>query len=196
MPQVVAKLLELVEDHQVLAGFAQLPALVEDFFDVRFAARGGDHLAGDLGEPLEALAAHPFGQDGDRLAGQQGRIVGAAAAEVAGGRPDSFLGGRVELAGHQARDQAAEGRADFMRAGGEPFADQGDNARRRCRSGWWATRCNSRRQNRRPEATGSFFQVMRNRLRGFTSHKPVAAQLRLDFGRERSAGFSSGQRLG
>ncbi len=127
VPQVIAKLLELVEDHQVLAGLAQLPALVEDFFDIRFAAGGGDHFAGDLGQPLEALAAHAFGQDGDRLAAQQGRVIGAAAAEVAGGGPDGFLGGGVELAGDQAGDQAAEGRADFVRAGGEPFADQGDD---------------------------------------------------------------------
>jgi hypothetical protein len=34
VPQVVAELLELVEDHQVLAGAAQLPALVEDLLDV------------------------------------------------------------------------------------------------------------------------------------------------------------------
>ena len=39
MPQVVAELLELVEDHQVLARVAQFLALVENFLDVGFAAR-------------------------------------------------------------------------------------------------------------------------------------------------------------
>ncbi len=38
MPQVVAKLFKLVEDHQILAGLAQFPAFIEDLFDIRFAA--------------------------------------------------------------------------------------------------------------------------------------------------------------
>ena len=40
VPEVVAELIELVEDHQVLAGIAQLPALVEDLFDVRTRCPG------------------------------------------------------------------------------------------------------------------------------------------------------------
>ncbi len=130
VPQVVAKFLELVEDHQVLTGAAQLPALVEDLFDVRFAAGRGNHFTGDLGEPIEALAAHPLRQDSDRLAAQQSRVIGAAPAEVAGGRPDRFLAGGVELTGDQAGDQAAESRADFVRSGREPFTNQNDDARR------------------------------------------------------------------
>ena len=36
VPEVIAKLFELVEDHQVLPRFSQFPAFIEDFFDVQF----------------------------------------------------------------------------------------------------------------------------------------------------------------
>lgn len=39
----------------------------------------------------------------------------------------------VELTRDQPRDQAAEGRANFMRACGEPFAYEGDDAGRHAR---------------------------------------------------------------
>ena len=103
VPQHVAELFELVEDHQVLARAAQFPALVEDFLDVAFGARGRDDLARDLRQPLEAFLAHAFGQDRDRLAAHQRRVVRAAAAVVAGRGPDGLLSRRVELAGDQPR---------------------------------------------------------------------------------------------
>ncbi len=84
VPQVVAELIELVEDHQVFTGFAQLPGLVKDLLDVGLAAGGLDHFASDIGQPIEALLAHALRQNGHRFATQQRRIVGAAAAVVAG----------------------------------------------------------------------------------------------------------------
>ncbi len=128
VPQVIAELFELIEDHQVLAGAAQFPALVEDFLDVAFGAGRGDDFARDLGQPLETLAAHAFRQNRDRLAGQQRRVVRAAAAVVAGAGPHGLLRRRVELPGDQSRHETAEGRADLVRAGGEPLA----NEARRC----------------------------------------------------------------
>ena len=71
VPQVVAELLELVEDHQVLAGLAQLPAFVEDFLHVRLGSGGLDGLTGDFFKPLEAFPAHALRQDGDGSAAQQ-----------------------------------------------------------------------------------------------------------------------------
>ncbi len=130
VPQVIGEFLELVEDHQVLPRGAQFLALVEDLLDVGLAARRFDRLTRDLRQPLEALAGHALRQDGDRLAGQQRRIVRAAPAVVTGGGPDRLLRGRVELAGHQPRHEAGEGRPDLVRAGREPLADDGDDARR------------------------------------------------------------------
>ena len=195
VPQIIAKLLELVEDHQILAGLAQLPAFIENFFYVQFAARGGDHLAGNFGKPLKALLAHAFGQDGDRLAAQQGRVIRAAAAVIAGRRPDGFLRGRVELPGHQARDQAAERRADFMRAGGEPFAHQGDHPRRG------------------PGQAGGQFNVVHSAEAAAGGHRlifpgdaeqvqrgdipqPHILERRANLGRHAAWGLSSAQRLG
>jgi hypothetical protein len=130
MPQVVAELLELVEDHQVLPRGAQFLAHVEDLLDVGLAARRLDRLAGDLRQPLEALARHALRQDGDGFAAQQRGIIRAAPAVVAGGGPDRLLRRRVELTGHQPRDEAGEGRPHLVRAGREPLADDGDDARR------------------------------------------------------------------
>ena len=128
VPQVVAELLELVENHQVLAGFAQFPALVEDFLDVRFGAWGLDGFPSDVCQPLEAFLAHAFRQDGDGGAGQQSGIIRAAAAEVARGRPDGFLRRRVELTGDQPRHETAECRSDLVRPGREPLAHQHHDA--------------------------------------------------------------------
>ncbi|MPN49749.1 hypothetical protein SDC9_197371 [bioreactor metagenome] len=71
VPEVVAHLLELIEDHHVVPGGAQLPGLVKDFLHVGLAAGGGDHLAGDLAEPLEPLPAHLGGQNGHGVHRQQ-----------------------------------------------------------------------------------------------------------------------------
>ena len=127
MPQGVAHLGELVEDHH--AGILlELPGLVEDLLDVGLAARGGDDLAGDGLQPVKAFLGHILRQDGDGVAGQQLGVERAAAAVVAGGGPDSVMIGGVELAGHEARGQAAEGRADLVAAGGEPLAGHGEDA--------------------------------------------------------------------
>ena len=91
---------------------------------LRLAARRLDDLAGHALEPLEALPAHPLGEDGDRLAGQQVGVVGAAAAVVAGRRPHGLLGRRIELTGDQTGNQAAEGGADLVGAGREPLAHE------------------------------------------------------------------------
>ena len=129
VPAGVAELVELVEDDAVGPGFADLPALVVDLLDVGFAARGGDDLGADLLQPVEALAAHPLGQDGHGGAAHEIGIEGAAAAVVAGRRPDRLVEGRVELAADQARHQAAVGGADLVGAGGEPLADEQHDAR-------------------------------------------------------------------
>ncbi len=130
MPEVVAELIELVEDHQVFSGFAEFPAFIEDFFDVGLRTGGLDGLAGDAGQPFETFLAHFFRQDGDRFAGQQGGVISTAAAVVAGGGPNGFLLGGVELPRHKAGHQAAKRCADFMGAGGEPLAHEGDDPRR------------------------------------------------------------------
>jgi len=126
---VVAELVELVEDDEVLARSPQFPALVEDFLDVALAARRRNDLACNLRQPLEPLAAHAFRQDGNGLTAEQRGIVRAPAAVVAGGGPDGLLRRRVELTRDQPRDEAAERRADLVRAGGEPFADEDKDTR-------------------------------------------------------------------
>ena len=68
MPKVVAHLIELVEDHQVLAAAAQFPAFIKDLFHVGFGPGRGNHFSGNGLQPLKALAAHAFRQDGDGLA--------------------------------------------------------------------------------------------------------------------------------
>ena len=129
MPQGVAHLGELVEDHH--AGILlEFPSLVEDFLDVGLAARGGDDLASDGLQPVKAFLGHILRQNGDGVAGQQLGVERAAAAVVAGGGPNSVMIGGVELAGHETRGQAAEGSADLMAAGREPLAGHGQNAAR------------------------------------------------------------------
>ncbi len=130
VPQVIAELLELVEDHQVLSRFSQFPALVKNLFHIRFGAGSLDGLARDFGQPLEAFAGHALGQDSDGIASQQSRIVRAAAAVIARGRPHRFLRRRIELTCDQPRHQAGKRGADFVRAGWEPLANDGDDARR------------------------------------------------------------------
>ena len=106
-----------------------LPALVVDFFDVRFAAGRLDDFGADRLEPLEAFARHLLGQDRDRRAAQQRRIERAAAAVVSGAGPDGFLRRGIELTGDQPRHEAAERRADFVCAGREILADEADDPR-------------------------------------------------------------------
>ncbi len=127
MPNGVAELLELVEDHAVGPRAADFPALVVNLFDVRFAARRGNHLGADLLQPLEPLAAHFFGQNGDGRAAHESRIERAAAAEVAGAGPNGFVLRGIELAAHQFRNEAAKRGADFVRTGRKEFADQADD---------------------------------------------------------------------
>ena len=134
MPQGVAHLGELVEDHH--AGILlELPGLVEDLLDVGLAARGGDDLTGDGLQPVKAFLGHILRQNGDGVAGQQLGVERAAAAVVAGGGPYSVMIGGVELAGHKTRSQAAEGSADLMAAGREPLAGHGQNAARNAGNG-------------------------------------------------------------
>ena len=126
VPQGVAHLLELVEDH-VLGVLLQLVGLVEDLLHVGLAAGGGDDLGADLMEPVEPLLAHLRRQDGHALGPQQPGVEGAAAAVVAGGGPHGLVLVHVELAGHQPGGQAAEGGAHLVAAGGEPLAHHGDD---------------------------------------------------------------------
>jgi hypothetical protein len=129
MPDRVPQLLELVEDHALRAGAADLPAPVVDLLDVRLAAGRRDDLGPDLLEPVEALAAHLLGQDADRVGTQQRAVEGTAATEVPGGRPDGLLRRRVEAAGHERRHEAAEARTDLVRPRREPLADDPDDPR-------------------------------------------------------------------
>ena len=128
VPDAVAEFLELVEDHDLVPAFAaQFPALVVDFLDVGLGARRGDDFVRvDAAEPLEALLAHALGQDRDGGAGEQRAVVGAAAAVVAGGGPYGLLRGGVEVAADEARDEAAVGGADLVRAGREVAAREAD----------------------------------------------------------------------
>ena len=129
VPDAVAHLFKLVEDHDVLAGGLELPGFVENLFDVALAAGGCDDFARDGLEPIKALFAHLGGQDRDRLASQQCGVVRAATAIVAGARPNGLVVRRVKLTCHEARHEAAERCADLMAARGEPFAGEDDDAR-------------------------------------------------------------------
>ena len=113
-----------------------------------------------------------LGQDGDRGAAEEGAIEGAAAAVVAGAGPDGFLRGGIELAGDQARHEAAERGADFVRAGGKVLADEADDS---ARDAGEAGGNSSQLPLLYPPplALGSFFQVMRKRLTGSTSQRPT-----------------------
>ena len=117
VPQGVAHLLELVEDH-VLGILLQLVGLVEDLLHIGLAAGGGDDLGADLMEPVKPLLAHLRRQDGHALGAQQPAVV-------AGGGPHGLVPVHVELAGHQTGGQAAEGGAHLVAAGGEPLAHHG-----------------------------------------------------------------------
>ena len=127
VPQGVAHLLKLVEDHHGGIG-AELPSLVEDLLDVGLAARGGDDLTGDLAEPVETLLGHLGRQDGHAVAGQQLGVESAAAAVVTGGGPHGMMISSIELTGHQTGSQAAEGGTHLMAARGEPLACHGEDA--------------------------------------------------------------------
>ena len=63
VPQMVAHLLKLVEDHAARV-LPQLVGLVEDLLHVALAAGGGDDLRADGLQPLKPLPAHAGGQDG------------------------------------------------------------------------------------------------------------------------------------
>ena len=127
VPEGVAHLGELVEDHH--GGILlELPGLVEDLLDVGLAAGGGDDLAGDGFQPVEALLGHVLGQDGHGVHGQELGVEGAAAAVVAGGGPDGVVIVGVKLAGDQAGHQAAVGGAHLVAARGEPLADEAEDA--------------------------------------------------------------------
>ena len=127
VPEGVAHLLELVEDHHG-GVLPELPGLVENLLDVALTAGGGDDLPGDLAEPVEALPAHLRGEDGHAVAGEELAVERAAPAVVAGGGPDGVVAGGVELAGDQAGDQAAEGGPHLVAPGGEPLARHGEDA--------------------------------------------------------------------
>ena len=129
MPRRVAELFELIEDHAVGPRAANLPALVVDLFDVRFAARRRNHFGADFLEPLESLAAHFLRQDRDGRAAHERRIERSAAAVVAGAWPNGFVLRRIELPADQLRHEAAKRRADFVCARRKEFADEADDPR-------------------------------------------------------------------
>ncbi len=83
VPDVIAKFIELIEDHQVLTTSAKFPTLIEDLFDIGFCARSGDDFISDGPQPIKALPAHAFWQNRDRMATQQPGIIRAAPAIVA-----------------------------------------------------------------------------------------------------------------
>ena len=127
VPQGVAHLGKLVEDHH--GGILlQFPGLIENFLNIGLAAGGGDDLAGNGLEPIEALLGHILGQNGHGLAGQQLGVESAAAAVVTGGGPYGMMVGSIELTGHQTGNQAAEGSTDLVAAGGEPLTGHGNDA--------------------------------------------------------------------
>ena len=127
VPQRVAHLFELVEDH-VLRIMLELVGLVEDLLDVGLAARRCDDFRTDGVQPVKALLAHLGRENGDALRAEQAGVERAAAAVVAGGGPDSLMLVDVELAGDESRSEAAERSADLMAAGGEPLAGHRDDA--------------------------------------------------------------------
>ena len=107
--EVVAELAELVE-HEVRRVERERVARVVDLLDVALRADGADDVLGrvvaPLVEPVEALLAHPRGEDRDAAAGHDPADRDAAAGVVAGARPDRAVAGRVELTGDDARREA------------------------------------------------------------------------------------------
>ena len=63
MPQRIAHLCELVEDH-ILRILLQFIGLVKDLLDVALAAGSRDDLRSDLMQPVETLLAHLRRKDG------------------------------------------------------------------------------------------------------------------------------------
>jgi hypothetical protein len=126
---VVPELVELVEDHDIRPRSLEFLALHEDFPNVGFRARGGDHLARHFSQPLEALPGHALGEDGNGLAAKEVSDVSAAAAVVPRGGPDGFVASGIELPGDEAGSKAPEGRAHFVGPGGKPFPHQGHDFR-------------------------------------------------------------------
>ena len=127
MPEVIAHLLKLVEDHDILTCVAQFPGLIEDLLNIALAAGSGDRLAGNCGKPVKTLLAHLSGQDGDRIARKQLRIECAAAAVVTGRRPYGLMICGIKLTRYQSREQTSDGRAYLMATCREPFADHADD---------------------------------------------------------------------
>ncbi len=128
MPQVVALLIKLVENHDIISGRSQFPAFIEYFLDIAFTAGSGDDLSGNLGQPVKTLSAHALRENGNGFAGQKLGLISAAPAIIAGGGPDGLLAGGIKLAGDQPGNQATVGRPYLMGAGGKPFAYQGDDS--------------------------------------------------------------------
>ncbi len=130
--EVVPVLAELVED-DVGRVLRQHGAGVVDLLDVALRADRPDDVLGrdhPLLEPVEALLAHPLGEDRHAAAGEDPRDRHAAAAVVAGRRPDRALGRGVELAGHEARDEAGVGRQDLVGGDHREAVAEGDDDRR------------------------------------------------------------------
>ncbi len=128
VPKIIPKLLELIEDHQILPRLPQLPAFIENFFDVRFGPRGFDRLTRDFREPFESFLRHPLGQNRNGLASQQSRIIRATATVIPCGGPDRFLSRRVKLTSDQSRHETGKRHPDLVRSRREPLPHDGDDA--------------------------------------------------------------------
>jgi hypothetical protein len=110
----------------------QLVAGVVDLLHVRLGAVRADDVLGRVlappVEPVEALLAHPLGEDCHPAAGHDPTDGDAAAGVVARRRPDGPVMGRVELTGDDPRGETGVGGQHLV--GGdhrEPVAEHDDD---------------------------------------------------------------------
>ena len=129
VPEVVAELLELVEDHGFRPSAANGPARIEDLFHIALATGCSNDLSTDVLEPRETLTAHFFRQDRYRPTTKQCAVESATATVVARGRPDSLMPRWIKRAADQSRHKAAERGPNLVGASGKVLADESDYPR-------------------------------------------------------------------
>ena len=83
VPQIVAHLIKLIEDDNIITRLSQFPGLIKNLFDIALAARCRDDFACNRLQPVKTLLAHLSRQDSNRINAEKLGVKSAAAAIVA-----------------------------------------------------------------------------------------------------------------